>query len=49
MLAHDPRSMLGAASVGVMGAATAQLIARSRMTRRRPALAELPPEPVLNG
>jgi hypothetical protein len=41
--------MLGAASVGVVGAVAAQLIARSRTTRRQLALAALPPEPVLNG
>ncbi|MFZ0227105.1 MAG: rhomboid-like protein, partial [Mycobacterium sp.] len=49
MLAHGAWSMLGAASVGVMGAVAAQLIARSRTTRRQLALAALPPEPVLNG
>jgi hypothetical protein len=49
MLAHGAWSMLGAASVGVVGAMAAELIARPRMMRRRVASAPLPPEPVLNG
>jgi hypothetical protein len=49
MLAHGSWSMLGAAAVGAVGALAAELIARSRMTRRRLALDALAPEPVLNG
>jgi hypothetical protein len=48
MLAHGAWSMLGAGIVGVVGAVAAEWIARSRIARRRLALAALPPEPVLN-
>ena len=49
VLAHGTWSMLGAASVGAVGAVAAELIARSRMMRRRLAVAALAPEPALNG
>jgi hypothetical protein len=49
MLAHDPWAMMGAAAVGVVGAATAEFIARSRVMRRQVALTELTPAPALNG
>ena len=49
VLAHGAWSMLGAASVGAVGAVAAELIARSRMMRRRLAVAALAPEPALNG
>jgi hypothetical protein len=49
MLAHDPWAMMGAAAAGVVGAATAEFIARSRQMRRQVALTELTPAPALNG
>jgi hypothetical protein len=48
LLVHGDWSMWGAAAVGALGAVAAELITRSRTLRRRPALAELAPEPVLN-
>jgi hypothetical protein len=48
LLVHGDWSMWGAAAVGALGAVAAELIARSRTLRRRPAMADLAPEPVLN-
>jgi Rhomboid-like protein len=49
MLAHDPSAMLGAAAVGLVGAATAAYFSRSRVMRRQVALTEMSPAPALNG
>jgi hypothetical protein len=49
MLAHGTWPALGAAAVGVVGAATAEWVARMRAARRRLAVAALEPEPALNG
>jgi hypothetical protein len=48
MLAHDPWSMLGAGTVGVVGAVTAEWVTRMRAIRRQLAVAALTPEPALN-
>ena len=48
LLVHGDWSMWGASAVGALGAVAAELITRSRTLRRRPALAELAPEQVLN-
>jgi hypothetical protein len=47
MMAHGEWTSLSAAAVGVVGAATAVVFARSRMVRRSPPVAA--PEPALNG
>lgn len=49
MLAHGTWSMAGAAAAGAVGALMAELVARSRETRRQPAPTTLVPEPALNG
>jgi hypothetical protein len=48
LLAHGAWSTVGAAAVGAVGALAAELLTRSRATRRVPAR-ELAPEPALNG
>jgi hypothetical protein len=49
LLVHGDWSMWGAAAVGALGAATAELITRTRTARRQVAVVEPAPAPALNG
>lgn len=49
LLVHGSWSTVTAVVVGVVGAVTAELMTRSRASRRRVELAAPPPEPALNG